>query len=229
MRLLVIEDAKSTQLIIRGILAADYDLTFADTLAEARACLAENTFNLILLDVELPDGIGFDLLTELVETHPDLPVLLITARTNTTDKLMGFSLGAEDYISKPFEPLELKARVDIRLRRKTKASNKDLLVLGEMTLLIPQQQVQIHEATPIELTPLEFKLLYQFATHVDHVLSRDQLINAVWGSKVTVIDRTIDTHICNLRRKLGEISYEIKAVLGEGYRFKKRAKQRKSA
>jgi DNA-binding response OmpR family regulator len=127
-------------------------------------------------------------------------------------------------VVKPFDPLELKARVEARLNRKQKnQTDVEVFRKGSLLFSIAMQKLTIvndHE-TPVDLTPIEFKLLLYFARHEEHVLSRDRLIEAVWGNRVHIVDRTIDTHVSNLRKKIQGCEFRIKAVHGIGYTFKR--------
>jgi len=223
---MLIEDSPSVQLVVKDTFQQSCLVTVVGTLADAKKQLETQTFDLLLLDVQLPDGDGFKFLASLrsQETHSEMPVLLLTGRNDIQDKVMGFSLGAEDYVVKPFDPLELKARVEARLnRRQRQAEGGEVFRKGSLLFSIAMQKLSIvsDKETPVDLTPIEFKLLLYFARHEEHVLSRDRLIEAVWGNRVHIVDRTIDTHVSNLRKKIQGCEYRIKAVHGIGYTFKR--------
>jgi DNA-binding response OmpR family regulator len=225
-RILLIEDSTAAQLIVKETFQQSCLVTVAGSLGEARKQLDSHTFELILLDVQLPDGDGFKFLASLrsQQTFSEIPVLMLTGRNDIQDKVMGFSLGAEDYVVKPFDPLELKARVEARLNRRNKnQTDVEVFRKGSLLFSIAMQKLTIvtDRETPVDLTPIEFKLLLYFARHEEHVLSRDRLIEAVWGNRVHIVDRTIDTHVSNLRKKIQGCEFRIKAVHGIGYTFKR--------
>ncbi len=237
-RILLVEDNVEAQQMIPKILASSCSVTIASTLKEGFELINRQSFDLILLDVTLPDGTGFKLCTHVKERddRSEIPVIFLTGSFDIEDKVMAFSLGAEDYILKPFNSRELRARVFARLDRFEKSRKKnDTLVKGDLRFALLSQRVCLTTQTSgadLPLTPLEFKLLLYFLRHEDHVLSRDQIITAVWGHNVHILDRTIDTHISNLRKKLGPSVCAIKSVHGEGYRFvamEKSAKSRNAA
>jgi DNA-binding response OmpR family regulator len=150
-------------------------------------------------------------------------VIFLTAKNSVSDKVLGFSVGADDFISKPFDGLELKARVDSRLRKRDRErAESDILKLGDIEINKSTQKVQIFEngqATDIDLTPIEFKLLLFLCKEVNKVYSRDEILNSVWGESIHVYSRSVDTHISKLRKKLGSKSSYIESVHGSGYRF----------
>jgi len=224
-RILVVEDSSEERHLIARALASGERLVFAASVAEGLERLRSEVFDLALLDVTLPDGDGFQLLSLLRndERLGELPVVFLTARSATPDKVLAFSLGAEDYLEKPWDPQELRARVQARLRRLQAASEQapvlrrgDLcLDLGSYRLFACSGDVE----TELELTPHEFRLLYRLASREDQVFDRAHLLEAVWGSTV-VTERTVDTHVYNLRRKLGPYGRCIESVRGVGYRFR---------
>ena len=224
-RILLVDDALDDQRIVASALGKVHDLTVASTMAAARHCIAELEFELILLDVQLPDGDGFTLCAELQanDRKRSVPIVFLTVCNEISDKVMGFSLGAEDYISKPFDPKELKARVEARIKKAGERNSRDLVLrLGDLKISVSMQRVFLtggEQERLLDLTPLEFKLLFYFARHEEHVFSREQLLGAVWADNVNVLDRTVDMHVSNLRKKLGLSSWTIQSVHGVGYRL----------
>jgi DNA-binding response OmpR family regulator len=150
--------------------------------------------------------------------------MFLTVKTNIADKITGFSLGADDYIVKPFEPLELRARVEAKLSRRWRKSAQATEVInkGDLRISLGEQKAFLiinHESTDLGLTPIEFKLLYQFVTNEGKVLNRRQLMTSVWGKDISVEDRTIDRHISSLRKKLQKRARYIDSIYSLGYVF----------
>lgn len=202
-------------------------LTQVYNLSEARKALDKTHFDLILLDISLPDGDGLTFYADLQisEKTRDIPVIFITSHQEVNKEIMGFSLGADDYIIKPIEPARFKARIESRLKQIEQKKHKELVInKGNLRLSVTLQKVSIvHEGMEklIDLTPVEFKLLFHFLRHEDFILTREQLLTAVWGNASEVLDRTIDMHISNLRKKITDSDFKIKAVHGTGYKLMK--------
>ncbi|MGZ3722470.1 MAG: response regulator transcription factor [Bdellovibrionales bacterium] len=223
--MLVIEDNAEMRILVEAALD-EYQLTFSSTLKEAKEALLKKKFEMILLDLGLPDGDGLKFLAELSgqpETK-DIPVIVLTGKSETVNKVMAFSIGAEDFVSKPFDPLELKARVAAKLRKSEKAQQlSEVLRIGDLKIDVLKQKVWINrsasDAEAVELTSLEFKLLLNFVRAPERVFTRDYLLTEVWGMNVSVTDRTVDTHVGHLRKKLAHSRTKIETVIGSGYRF----------
>ena len=192
---------------------------------KARQLLEKEAFDLALFDVNLPDGSGFDLCREVKEKYPNLPVLFLTANDLEEDVLKGFDLGADDYITKPFNPLELVARVKTQLRRYLKYNGSG--GAGEITEY-DIRGLQISKTThkcmlfgeELALTPLEFSILWYLCAHQGKVVSSEELFEAVWGEKFMDSNNTVMSHIARLREKMHENSKKpkfIKTVWGVGY------------
>lgn len=224
-RVLLIEDGPEIQVMVRGSIGKLVNLTVVPTVAKAMECIEETVFDLFIIDIVLPDGNGFHLCTYLRsrDKTSGVPIIFLTNKSELKDKLMGFSLGADDYVVKPFDPLELRARVESKLKRTTELKKaEESIWLGNLKISIPFQRaflVGSEKEKDLGLSPKEFGLLYYFVKHEGHILSREQLLEAIWGGSINVIDRTVDTHVCLLRRKLTECSHHIESVFGEGYRF----------
>lgn len=221
---LIVDDDIEIEKLIKASLPG-FSLHFAENLARARDILQFEKIDLILLDVSLPDGDGFHFFMDLQNSShfTEIPVIFLTSRDQPNDKVTGLSLGADDYITKPFNRLELKARVALRIdkSKKLRTNNRFLQKQG-LFLDVGKQQVQIElnrTRYPIDLTGLEFRLLLFFAENENQVLSRQTLLDSVWGTEMNVIDRTIDAHVSNLRKKIKTSAYSIQSVYGEGYRF----------
>lgn len=235
-KVLLIEDALEIQKLVNVALKSSSLVTCVSSIQEAEKEIKEKRFDLILLDIELPDGNGFKFCATIQNREPTMetPIVFLTARKEVGDKVMGFSLGAEDYIVKPFDPVELKARVESKLKKlQRRHSSKETHQAGDIRFEIATQRIVLLKhgrEYPIEVTPLEFKLLYHLSRKQEEVFTRDQLILAVWGPGVHILDRTIDTHVSNLRKKLSDSEYTVKSVHGVGYRFGVgRARTRKKA
>jgi DNA-binding response OmpR family regulator len=223
-KILVLEDVREMQLVInRAVRHEQTEIFIAGKISEANQLLQANEFKLILLDVTLPDGDGLSFLTTLRQNPEtrDIPVMLLTGKAEVEDKVLAFSLGADDYLTKPFNPLELRARVLAKLKKlRAPKKDHDSIQVGKLRLDTTRFQAftWVGEVeTSVDLTPLEFKLLMYLARHEDQVFTRDQLINVVRGENVHILDRTIDTHISNLRKKIASASLSIRTVYGVGY------------
>ncbi|RKY26721.1 MAG: two-component system response regulator [Candidatus Omnitrophota bacterium] len=175
--------------------------------------------DLIILDLMLPDSDGIEICKYLKskEDLKSIPIIMLTARATETDKVLGLELGADDYVTKPFSPRELVARVKAVLRRKTQDSGKKIKI--DDILLIDLNKFEVFvENKKIDLTPTEFRILKILTSKKGWVFTRDQILNHLWGEEKAVLDRTIDVHIKNLREKLGKAKKFIKNVRGIGYK-----------
>lgn len=224
MRILVVEDEPAIALGLKNDLRLEGYTVEVATDGDVGAKRAmEESFDLILLDVMLPGKDGFTICRELRRAAVKTPVILLTARALEADKVVGLELGADDYVTKPFSPLELRARIKAVLRR-TGAGGEAVLRFGDVEVDFARATAHRGGAA-VELTPLEMKVLEALARASGRLLSRDQLLDAIWGAGMAITDRVIDNHIMNLRRKLepepGEPRY-ILSVRGAGYRFESR-------
>lgn len=224
-KILLIEDTKEIYKMVSQSLNYIADLSWAQTIAEAKDFVHKDQFDLILLDVQLPDGNGIDFCVELQSAGTTLqtPIFFLTASDTLSEKVMGFSAGADDYIVKPFSPIELKARVESKLRKNDILRQvSDVLTWDEIKINKNKQEVEIlvdGKFQKVDLTALEFKLLIYLATSPNDVFSRDEILNEIWGNDIHVYSRSVDTHISKLRKKLGPVSYLIKSIHGSGYKF----------
>ena len=177
---------------------------------------------MLLVDWMLPGLSGLDFIRQLRNDirSRDLPIILLTARGEETDKEQGLNLGADDYITKPFSPRELIARINALLRRRAPQKTSVPLRIYGLELDPQEQRVQVNGQT-IPFGPSEFKLLHFFMTHPDRIYTRSQLLDLVWGDHVFVEERTVDVHIRRLRRGLETVGHDhlIQTVRGSGYRF----------
>lgn len=219
---LLVEDSKEIFTMVRQAIGSIVDLKWADTIESAREKL-KPSLSLVLLDVELPDGSGVEFCAEIQASVPDLPVFFLTSHKGLSDKVLGFSAGADDYITKPFQPLELKVRVESRLKKEEARKHSiEILKWSEIEIDKNRQEVSIlndGKFEKIDLTALEFKLLTYFAGYVGHVIPRSKVLDDIWGEDVHVYSRSVDTHVSKLRKKLGPVSHIIQSVHGAGYKF----------
>lgn len=217
LQILLVEDDVRLREIVRKYLVHDnYEVLEAGTGAEAFRLLEEQQFNLVLLDVMLPDTDGWTILRHIKE-NLHVPVIMMTARSEEDDKLFGFDLGADDYVTKPFSGKELMARVKARLKDQQVSVNK-IIKLGGIDVNTSYRQVSI-EGEPVEMTSLEYSLLLYFVDNQNIALNRQQILDHVWGYDYFGDERTVDTHVKRLRQKLGIHGDYIKTVRGHGYRM----------
>ncbi len=177
--------------------------------------------DLIVLDLMLPDADGLDICTYLKrdDRFYNIPVIMLTAKGEETDKILGLELGADDYVTKPFSPRELVARVKAVLRRDKRTDASGCIKLGTRLTIDPGRYEVLLDGKKVALTPTEFRILQLLASKKGWVFSRDQILDYLWGQEKAVLDRTIDVHIKHLREKLGKDSARlIKNVRGIGYK-----------
>jgi two-component system, OmpR family, response regulator CpxR len=219
--LLVDDDAGLCQLVTRFLAREGFATSWAPTgAAGVELALAED-YSLIMLDVMMPDIDGFEVLRRLRE-HSRTPVLMLTARGDTHDRIRGLKLGADDYLPKPFDPAELVARIRAILRRSAPQRPAfAAITLGDIDLDGGIRSVR-RNGTPVDLTTVEFDLLAVLMGAAGRTVSREDLVRNVLGREFSPFDRSIDTHVCNLRRKLGPLAdgaERIKGVRGAGYLY----------
>lgn len=222
-KVLIVEDEASIREMLGFVLEQnDYTPVYAEDYPMAVEKLAQEDPALILLDWMIPGGSGvkFAKLVKGEEKTKDLPIIMITARGEEDDKVKGLDAGADDYITKPFSPKELLARVKAVMRRAGTVSNDDEIKVSGLHLDPVCHRVTA-EGELIEMGPTEFKLLHFFMTHLERVYSREQLLDYVWGTNVYVEDRTVDVHIRRLRKAISMHGHDrmIQTVRGAGYRF----------
>jgi two-component system alkaline phosphatase synthesis response regulator PhoP len=220
-RILVVEDEPGIALGLEEDLTLEgYAVEIVRDGDSALRRAREGRFDLILLDVMLPGKDGFQVCRELRRLGSSTPIIVLTARTNEAEKVLGLQLGADDYVSKPFSPLELRARIQAVLRRSAGVAPPDIYRFDDVEVDFARGEVRRNGAI-VDLTPVEFKLLAAFIGSAGRVLSRSQLLDKVWNDSVCG-DRVVDTHVSNLRRKL-EVNpsspQHLISVRGLGYRF----------
>lgn len=182
--------------------------------------MGEKTWDLILLDVMLPGRDGFEICEELRRTSINTPIIMLTAKAHEAEKVMGLDLGADDYVTKPFSPRELRSRMNAVLRR-TSDESSGSYTFGDCEVDFDRGEVK-RNGVAVDISAQEFRLLSVFVRCRGKVMNRDQLIDAAWGHDTFVTDRVVDTHVWNLRKKIEPVPSEpryIISVRGMGYRF----------
>ena len=222
-KILIIEDEPDIRKTLEyNISREGYEVISASSLSEGREKLESASFSLLLLDLMLPDGSGLDLCRELKQDKSlsSMPVIILTAKDDEVDKVVGFELGADDYVTKPFSVRELILRVKAVLKRGERRSDNMEVQrqFGELKIDVDSHEVFVNDEQ-VSLTALEFKLLRQLVDRRGRVQSRDQLLSDVWGYSSDVTTRTVDTHIKRLREKLGDMGKYVQTIRGVGYKF----------
>jgi len=217
--ILVIEDDEGIQDMLSFSLEPDgFKVHSAYTAKQGWEIIENKQIDLVLLDWMLPDRSGIDLLHRIRKYHSQLPVIMITARAEEEDRVLGLDVGADDYITKPFSVRELKSRIHAVLRRTM--PDEQPIQIGDLYLDPVSQRVRVNEQG-LNLPPTEFRLLHYFMSHPDRVFTRGQLLDQAWGAQVYVEERTVDVHIRRLRKNLEPFNLDslIQTVHGRGYRF----------
>jgi two-component system, OmpR family, phosphate regulon response regulator PhoB len=225
--ILIVEDERPIrEMVAFGLRRAGFDVREAGDALQARTEVANQRPDLIVMDWMLPDTSGLELTRQLKrdpETR-ELPIIMLTARAEEGDKVAGLDGGADDYLTKPFSPRELLARIHAVLRRAAPDPVSESLDFEGLRLDPASQRVLVGERT-VPLGPTEYRMLAFFMMHAERVYSREQLLDRIWGGNVYVEERTIDVHIRRLRKALEEFGYDrfVQTVRGSGYRFSSRA------
>lgn len=227
-KVLVVDDELSIREMLRLALEiSGFECLEAGDIREAHQMVADCCPDIVLLDWMLPGGSGIDLLRRLkqVEATQHIPVIMLTAKTHKDNVIQGLDVGADDYITKPFAPKELIARMRAVLRRLPKADAGEALTVGDLVLGVDSHRVTLGSRA-LDMGPTEFKLLHFFMAHPERAYTRSQLLDHVWGANVYVEERTVDVHIRRLRKVLQDVdeaySDLIQTVRGTGYRFSPR-------
>jgi len=222
-RILVVEDeADLADLVAFNLRGEGHEVTIAPDGNTALAEIQRGQPDLVVLDVMLPDISGIEVCRRLRRKRDTvrLPVIMLTAKTDEVDRVVGFEVGADDYVTKPFSPRELVLRVEAILRRTIPSAEVDgpqVITLGSLLIDVPAHRVEVL-GEEVLLTALEFRLLLDLASRAGRVQSRDALLERVWGYAPNVETRTVDTHVKRLREKLGAGAKQIETVRGVGYR-----------
>lgn len=228
-RILIVEDeAKILQAVADFLKGEGFQVTALDDARQASAMALSGDFDLVVLDLMMPHLNGLEVCREIRRTS-NIPVIMLTARSDEVDKLLGLEMGADDYITKPFSPRELAARIRAVLRRtgRQTPSRDEMLKVGPVSIDVIRFEAWM-EGAPLSLTPSEFKILQLMMEHPGQVFSRLQLLENVYGDAYEGYERTIDTHISNLRRKLDRDADGpslIRSVYGVGYKFSERGRE----
>lgn len=218
--ILIVDDESRMRKLVSDFLTKNgYDIMEASNGSEALKIFQNNKekISLIILDVMMPFMNGWDA-SEAIRKDSNVPIILLTAKESEQDQLKGYSLKIDDYITKPFSPKILVARVDALLRRTSTNESDDIIKEGILTIDSRSRNVKVNDEL-IELSFKEFELLKYFAKNKGYALSREKILNAVWDYDYFGDARTVDTHIKKLRQKLGEAGEYIKTVWGMGYKF----------
>jgi len=183
--------------------------------------IASQSPDLVVLDLMLPDEDGIEVCKRLRrdKKFSEIPIVILSARADELDKVVGLEIGADDYVTKPFSPNELVARVKAVLRRNSKRGESDIIRIGDFLAIDTKKYEVVIGGKKVDLTATEFKIISLLASQSGIVFSRDQILDYLWGTEKAVIDRTIDVHMKNLRKKMGTASSYIKNVRGIGYKL----------
>ncbi len=225
-RVLVVEDETPIREMLCFVLEQNgFEPVEAADFAQGVARVTEPFPDLILLDWMLPGGSGIQFIKQMKqdELTRQIPIIMLTARGEEEDKVRGLEVGADDYITKPFSPKELTARLKAVIRRAVPTATEEVIEVQGLRLDPVSHRVSVNEQV-LDLGPTEFRLLHFFMTHPERVYSREQLLNNVWGTNVYVEDRTVDVHIRRLRKAISLAGHDelIQTVRGSGYRFSSR-------
>ena len=219
-KILVVDDEAKIREVIREYAEfSGYEVTEAEDGMSALGLCNLNDYDLIIMDIMMPKLDGFSACKEIKKIK-DIPVIMLSARGEEYDKLFGFELGIDDYVVKPFSPKELMARINAILSRKNAATNatQGVMKFGGLEINIPARTVTV-DGNKVDLTPKEYDLLFYLVENKNIALSRDKLLSDIWGYDFFGDDRTIDTHIKNLRNNLGPYRDYIVTLRGVGYKF----------
>ncbi len=219
-RILIVEDEEDIQEIIAHNLSEEgFIVSSTDNGLDAWNKIQSSLPDLILLDIMIPGINGLELCKK-IKSYYDVPIIMVTAKSEDVDAILGLEFGADDYIRKPFSPRELVARVKVVLRRKiSEKESSGNLTIGNIHINKTAHKVTIN-GKDVDLTLIEYKLIKLFMENPNVAFTRDKLLDRVWGRDVYVSDRTVDVNIKRLREKLGEEKFRIETVRGVGYRFK---------
>ncbi len=222
LKILVVDDESRMRKLVRDFLTkSNYDVVEAEDGAQAvDIFFGQNDIALVILDVMMPKMDGWQVCKEIRE-YSKVPIIMLTAKSDERDELLGFELGVDEYISKPFSPKILVARVEAILRRTSQASAEEVVEVGGILVNKAAHSVSV-DGQPVELSYKEFELLTYFMENKGIALSREKILNSVWNYDYFGDARTIDTHVKKLRSKMGEKGDMIKTIWGMGYKFEEK-------
>lgn len=223
-RILVIEDDKHISKLLRyNLEKTGYDCAIVEDGEKALDILGKQGADLIILDIMLPKMDGFEVCRLIKQDTKlkNIPIIMLTAKGEEVDRIVGLELGADDYVVKPFSPRELILRIKAILKRGKEESSKDIIKRGILIIDVPKHRVTVNNKE-VGLTPIEFRLLVTLIERKGRVQSRDILLTDVWGIEAEIYTRTVDTHIKRLREKLSKAGDLLETVRGLGYRFKEK-------
>lgn len=222
-KILCIEDTPESITVIKHALR-DYELTCCTTVKEATALLIaqqpDSLYSVVLIDIELPDGQGYELMPVLQKTLHNTSVIFISSHLAFHEKFMAFSLGAIDFIQKPFDPRDLAMRVEAQFKRRSlQESLSQVIKIGDLTCDLDEQKFYgyNHEEKNMDLTNIEFKIFRLLSKNPNKIFPREAILERIWGNNVVITVRTVDVHISNLRRKLADTKVSIQHKHGHGY------------
>lgn len=230
-KVLLIDDETVTHKFVQHALGKDFQLVSCYSLAEAEKVVESDLeLSVALVDRQLPDGDGLSFCDKLRkhQRYQNIPIIIVSGLNSESDKLSGFFVGADDYVAKPFSPLELKARILARLRN----TQSTILRIANVEIDLEAHRAHVNiggRESEVALTRIEFKLLVALVQSNDKVLSRDMMLNKVWGDDTHVTDRVVDSHISHLRKKLAGTGVQLESLRGEGYRLSVRPSKTQAA
>ena len=222
--LLIVEDSIELATALNEVFEKSHQITLAQDISSAKNLLTKSNFDLIILDVTLPDGSGFDLFSELQKNKKfKTPVIFLTGQSDLENRMKGLELGAQDYILKPFYYKELVARVEMRLHQFAKLSN--VMICGDLKFETHEHRVFLIDenntvSKSIDLTPKEYQILFLLAANKDTIIHRNKIVDSVWGEGHSLSEKAINSHISNIRKKVSSTQCKILASDGVGYILK---------
>ncbi|MEO0335791.1 MAG: response regulator transcription factor [Pseudomonadota bacterium] len=223
-KILLVEDELTHQMIIKKALEVSWQVELAGSFAEARQKLNEQAYDLFLLDIMLEDGLGYNLVEDIKgkEVHRNTPIVFLTSSENVDMKVRCFSLGADDYVVKPCDPRELRARIHAKMQKSEESGvATEYKSLGFEFRLGEQQAFYTvsGELVALDLTPIEYRMLFSLVRQGGNPLSREEILSRVWGDSHHVQARSVDTYVAAVRKKIKDYGVNIKSVHGVGYKI----------
>ncbi len=219
-RILCVEDSNETLEILSTILE-EHHLVIAKTVQDATKYLKKEAFSLIILDVELPDGNGFEILASAQSKMENTSIICLTGKSDFASKVSAFTLGVDDFVQKPFHPQELKLRIESKLRKISKSKEQGQAIrFGDLVCSPQEQRLRRNiDNKIIDLTSHEFRIYHLLVLTPNKVFTREEILDRVWTDSVKVADRVVDVHVSNLRRKLNGTKVGVETIVGTGYRI----------